>query len=85
MIVISVRRVAALEDTLYNFCWSSIREIVEVIGVARCKKNVANELLALNDVFMFVREFVVADLSSKLELSMSSNEFTGIITDEHFA
>ena len=69
-IVISVRRIVALEDALYNFCWTCIREIVEAIGVARCKKNVANELFALNDVFMFVREFVVADLSSKFELSM---------------
>ena len=55
---------------MYNFCRSGIREIIKVIGVARCNKNVANELLALNDVFMFVREFVVADLSSKFELSM---------------
>ena len=51
-----------LEDPLNKFCRSSIREIVEAIRVARCKKNIANELLALNDVFMFVREFIVVDL-----------------------
>ena len=70
-----LRRVVAHEDPLYNFCRSCIREIVEAIGIARCKKNVANEFLALNDAFMFVREFEVDDLSSKLELS---NEFTGL-------
>ena len=40
----------ALEDSLYNFSWSSIREIVEDIGVAWCNKNVAN--LALNDGYV---------------------------------
>ncbi|KAH0705181.1 hypothetical protein KY289_010257 [Solanum tuberosum] len=73
-----LRRVVGLEDSLYSFCRSSIREIVEAVGIARCKKNVANELLALNDVFMFVREVVVADLSRELELSMGSTEFTGL-------
>lgn len=67
-----LRRVVAHSDPLYNFYRSSIREIVEAIGIARCKKNVANEFLALNDAFMFVRDFEVDDLSSKLELS---NEF----------
>ncbi|WMV58522.1 hypothetical protein MTR67_051907 [Solanum verrucosum] len=63
-----LRRVVGLEDPLYKFCRSSIRDIVEVVGIARCKKNVARELLALNDAFMFVREDVVADLSRQLEL-----------------
>ena len=56
-------RVVAFEDPFYNFCRSSIRKIVEVTGIARRNKNVAYELLALNDAFMFVREFVVTDLS----------------------
>ena len=70
-----LRRVVELEDPLYKFCRSSIREIVEAIRVARCKKNIANEFFALNDAFMFVCEFEVDDLSTKLE---SSNEFTGL-------
>ena len=58
-----LRRVVAREDPLYNFCRNSIREIVEAIGITRCKKNVANEFLALNDAFMFACEFEVDDLS----------------------
>ncbi|KAK4726845.1 hypothetical protein R3W88_031762 [Solanum pinnatisectum] len=73
-----LRKVVGLEDPLYNFCRSSIREIVEAVGIARCEKIVANQLLALNDAFMFVREVVVADLSCELELSMGSIEFTGL-------
>ncbi|XP_015160968.1 E3 ubiquitin-protein ligase UPL5-like [Solanum tuberosum] len=73
-----LRRVVGLEDLLYRFCRSSIREIIEVVGIAGCKKNVANELLALNDAFIFVHEVVVADLFRELELSMGSIEFTGL-------
>ena len=47
----------------FNFCRSSTREILKVTGVARRNENVAYELLALNDAFMIVREFVVTDLS----------------------
>ncbi|KAH0705184.1 hypothetical protein KY289_010260 [Solanum tuberosum] len=73
-----LRRVVGLEDPLYRFCRSIIMDIVEAVGIARCKKNVADELLALNDVFMIVREVVVADLSRELELSMGSIESTGL-------
>ncbi|KAG5594425.1 hypothetical protein H5410_035657 [Solanum commersonii] len=58
-----LRRVVGLEDPLYRFCRSSIRDILEAVGIARCKKNVANELLAMNDAFMLVHEDVVVDLS----------------------
>ncbi|WMV57884.1 hypothetical protein MTR67_051269 [Solanum verrucosum] len=61
-----LRRVVGLEDPLYRFCRSSIRDILEAVGIARCKKNVADELLALNDAFMLVREDVVVDLSPAL-------------------
>ncbi|WMV58496.1 hypothetical protein MTR67_051881 [Solanum verrucosum] len=54
-----LRSVVGLEDPLYRFCRGSIRDILEAVWIARCKKNVAKELLALNDAFMFVREDVV--------------------------
>lgn len=47
---------------MYNSCRSGIREIIKVIGVARCNKNVVDLLLALNNAFMFVHEFIVVDL-----------------------
>ncbi|WMV58110.1 hypothetical protein MTR67_051495 [Solanum verrucosum] len=72
-----LRRVIGLEDPLYSFCRSCIRDIVEVVGIAMFKKNVANELIALNDVFMFVREDVTADLSRELELSMDQLNLRG--------
>ncbi|KAH0705182.1 hypothetical protein KY289_010258 [Solanum tuberosum] len=73
-----LRRAVGLEDPLYSFCRSTLRDIVEAVGIARCKKNVAKELLALNDAIVFVREVVVADLSRELELSMGSVESTGL-------
>ncbi|KAG5572225.1 hypothetical protein H5410_061991 [Solanum commersonii] len=63
--VLNWRRVVWLEDPLYTFFLSSIRDIVKVVGIARCKKNVANELLELNDAFIFIREDVVIDLSPR--------------------
>lgn len=56
-------RAVELENPFYNFFRSSTREILEVTGVARRNKNVAYELLALNDALMIVREFAVTDLS----------------------
>ncbi|KAG5573589.1 hypothetical protein H5410_063355 [Solanum commersonii] len=73
-----LRRAVGLEDPLYSFCRSTLRDIVEAVGIARCKKNVAKELLALNDAIMFVREVVVVDLSREFELSMGSVESTGL-------
>ncbi|KAG5572220.1 hypothetical protein H5410_061986 [Solanum commersonii] len=44
-----LRRDVGLKDPLYRFCRGSIMDIVEAIGITKCKKNVANELLELND------------------------------------
>nr|XP_016432814.1 PREDICTED: E3 ubiquitin-protein ligase UPL5-like [Nicotiana tabacum] len=68
-----LRRAAGLDDRLYNFCRNSLGAIVDSIGIARHTK----ELLALKDVFMFVCEVVVPELSHALELSKGSIESTG--------
>ncbi|OIT28105.1 PREDICTED: E3 ubiquitin-protein ligase UPL5-like [Nicotiana attenuata] len=68
-----LRGAAGLDDRLYNFCRSSLGAIVDSIGNARHTK----ELLALKDVFMFVCEVVVPELSHALELSKGSVESTG--------
>uniref|UniRef100_K4DH28 HECT-type E3 ubiquitin transferase n=1 Tax=Solanum lycopersicum TaxID=4081 RepID=K4DH28_SOLLC len=73
-----LRSEVGLEDLLYSFCRSSTREIVAGVGIGRCKENIADEVLVLKDVFMFVREVVVADLSRELELSMIPIQFAGI-------
>ncbi|KAK6773615.1 hypothetical protein RDI58_028853 [Solanum bulbocastanum] len=76
-----LRRAVMLEDPLYRFCRRSTRDIVKVVGIAKCKKNIANELLALNDAFMFVREDVVVDLSHELELSMALVDSTRVCAE----
>ncbi|KAM3289447.1 hypothetical protein P3S67_017735 [Capsicum chacoense] len=70
-----LREAVGHDDCLYSFCRSSISAIVEAIQITRC--NTAKGLSALNDVFLFVFEVVVAELSHDLELSMGFIESTG--------
>ncbi|KAF3647338.1 putative 60S ribosomal protein L6-like [Capsicum annuum] len=70
-----LREAVGHDDCLYSFCRSSISAIVEAIEITRC--NTAKGLSALNDVFLFVFEVVVAEVSHDLELSMGFIESTG--------
>lgn len=47
-----LRGTAGLEDPLYCFCRSFLKDIVEVIGIAR-HENVSMELLAFNIMMLF--------------------------------
>ncbi|KAJ8526233.1 hypothetical protein K7X08_028710 [Anisodus acutangulus] len=71
-----LRGAAGIYDRLYKFCRCSLGAVVESTGIARCKAD-TKKLVALQDVFPFVRE-IATELSDDLVLTMGSTNFLGL-------
>ncbi|XP_025883649.1 E3 ubiquitin-protein ligase UPL5-like [Solanum lycopersicum] len=63
-------RDAGIEDDLYIFCRSSLRDIIALVGIARCEAD-TKKFISLQDVLPFVREIAVK-LYHNLNLTMGS-------------
>ncbi|KAL3357191.1 hypothetical protein AABB24_017734 [Solanum stoloniferum] len=69
-----ILREAGIEDDLYIFCRSSFCDIIELVGIARCKAD-TKKFISLQDVLPFVRE-IAAQLHHNLNLTMESTDLS---------